>query len=142
MNFDDMSDRLRRAPNFEQGVEASEGEIVGAESILGKFPQQYRQFLSEFGWVHFRHYDINGLGADESDPEYSVVITTLSERESLGLPSDLIAISNDGGGNLSCFQVAPDNQVPDEAVYILYHENGDFIRAADSLIDYIVDRLE
>ncbi len=113
MNFEQMATSLRQTPNFMQGTGATAAEIAEAEARLGPLPSDYKRFLSEFGWVHFGYDDIYGLGSELPYPEYSVLATTVRERESFGLPASLIAISNDGGGNLSCFKVAEFGQEPD-----------------------------
>ncbi|PNW08089.1 hypothetical protein C1632_15070 [Microbacterium testaceum] len=141
MNFEQMATSLRQTPNFMQGTGATAAEIAEAEARLGPLPSDYKRFLSEFGWVHFGYDDIYGLGSELPYPEYSVLATTVRERESFGLPASLIAISNDGGGNLSCFKVAEFGQEPDGAVFVHYHENGDLIRKSNSFIDYVGDLL-
>ncbi|MGH3737631.1 MAG: SMI1/KNR4 family protein [Micromonosporaceae bacterium] len=83
---------------------ASDSDLESAELLIGTFPMDYRQFLSEYGWTGFKHYEIYGLGADV--PSYlDVARMTRVERAepAVPLPASYVCVMNDGGGNLFCF---------------------------------------
>lgn len=75
--------------------------IRKAEAALGvRFPPTYRQFLLDFGAGNFRSAEFYGV-IDESWNESSVpdgVWCTLSEREQVGLPSNLVIVGDTGMG--------------------------------------------
>ncbi len=63
----------------------------------------YRQFLRRFGWGGVEDIELFGLGADVPSFLHLVVMTE-SERSEMSpaLPTHLIPVMNDGGGNLYC----------------------------------------
>lgn len=64
---------------------ASDPEIGIAEGLLGRFPEDYRHFLKEYGWISLGHLEIYGLGS--GIPHYlQVVRMTLLERSETGSP--------------------------------------------------------
>ncbi len=93
----------------EVGDGATDADIAEAERTLGvSFPRSYREFLSKYGWADIGTREIYGLGPDL--PVYlRVVDMTLEERSpenGARIPRHLVAILNDGGGNLHCLDTS------------------------------------
>jgi hypothetical protein len=85
---------------------ASEQELDEAEAQIGPFPPEYRDFVLSCGATRIRHRDV--FGVHSSLPPYlDVAKETSYERStpSRPLPSELIAVFNDGAGNLHCVRV-------------------------------------
>jgi cell wall assembly regulator SMI1 len=89
---------------WEPGLGATVDEIAACEAELRvRLPQDYRQFLQEFGWGAFRHLELYGLGKDV--PRFlDVTAETKRERTEFEpyLPDHLVPVMNDGCGNLVC----------------------------------------
>lgn len=103
MGLEQIRDLLDRSITS-RGEGAAESELRNAEALIGPFSADYRQFLKEYGWVAFKHYDVYGLGSEV--PHYlNVVHMTQAERRepAIPLPETFICVRNDGGGNLFCF---------------------------------------
>lgn len=85
------------------GGGATEETIRVAEQQIGRFPEDYRLFLGEFGWLSIGPFEFFGLG--NGIPAYlDVVQMTLLERaEAPGFPNFLVALQNNGGGDLFCY---------------------------------------
>jgi hypothetical protein len=105
---------------FAGGV--SEEAIAAAEAQIGPFPRGYRSFVSSFGAARLDEREIFGLG-DGSSRWSRVVEQTLWERHQADkeLPRTLIAISNDGFGNVYCVRTSEDSD--DESVYVWWHDD-------------------
>lgn len=144
-----MFDRVRKLisrhgilPN--QGV--SEPEIATAEGFLGRFPEDYRYFLKEYGWLSVGHVEVYGLGS--RIPDYlEVVRMTLLERSGSGspIPETYVCIMNDGAGNLLCFDTAGPNCIKASPVVFWDHEKGssqDVEVVAPSFQDWLNHLLE
>jgi hypothetical protein len=107
------------------GEGVSDGEIRNAEGALGRFPDDYRYFLQEYGWISVEHLEIYGLGA--TVPAYlDVVRMTLSERLETGspIPESYVCVMNDGAGNLFCFDTARSDQGEVSPIVFWDHELG------------------
>ena len=105
------------------GTGASAETISEAEAEIGPLPVDYREFLTEFGWLTFGHREIYGLG--EGVPRHlDVVFITDMERRQGGLPASLVPVMNDGGGNLTCLVVEPDGRDELGSVVLWDHETG------------------
>lgn len=106
--YEALSSALRTRAGVEFGTPVSMEEVASAEDQLGvRFPQSYRFFLIEFGWVSFGPFELYGLGT--GIPDYLEVVTvTLSEREEAmpRLPERLVPLMNDGGGCLHCLDTS------------------------------------
>lgn len=99
----DFGSLLRSTPNSWTGDGVDEAEIVAAEAVVGGLPADYRLFLNQVGWAVFNGTAVWGLG--KGFPyEKSFVAMTIDERADYGLPDDLVAFSNNGAGDLLCFQ--------------------------------------
>ena len=110
---------------FSEGV--SEEEIIHAEEELGlRFPDDYRQYLKEFGTVSFYHphrthmmFDAEWTGVNTEQKYRDVVITTLEERkrypdfphnafviENMGVPGMSVICDTEGNVSLMMMGVA------------------------------------
>lgn len=92
------------------GRGASDVEICHAEALLAlRIPEDYRWFLTEFGWGGAGSWELFGLGVDV--PSFlDLVKITQSERSDMRprLQRHLLPIMNDGGGNLYCLDTSMD----------------------------------
>ena len=108
MKFDTIQRRLKAYEHAEFGLGATDDEIDKAESVLGTpLRGSYRAFLETFGWGGVEDIEIFGLGADV--PNYlNLVAVAESERTEAQpqLPSHLVPVTNDGGGNLYCLDAS------------------------------------
>lgn len=114
MTFDELAEKLERIPSKHFGQGASEAEINTASTQLGiNLAGGYRLFLLRFGWGGFGSIEIFGLGADVP-PYLSLTEMTRSEREEMSprLPSHLVPLMNDGGGNLYCLDSRVEGEPP------------------------------
>ena len=106
-------------------IPVSEEALDRAEARLETyFPRFYRQCMVEVGppctalsllsTIVDRSLDLPSIG-DFLTPE-DIMSTTERWREA-GLPENMIAFANSGGGDLYCFEVVPeDAMVPEDAV--------------------------
>jgi SMI1-KNR4 cell-wall len=101
VRYEELRDALRARPDLEAGTPLPPEEIDAAIRRLGNLPDDYRAFLEDFGWVSFGPHEVFGLGAD-IPPYLDVVRVNESEWTEGQLPRHLVAVMNDGGGNLSC----------------------------------------
>ncbi|SRR6266508_4452509 len=101
MQYQELRDALRARPGLEAGTPPPPEEIEAAEPRLGCLPDDYRAFLADFGWVSLGPHEVFGLGVG-IPPYLDVVRVNESERAEGHLPASLVAVMNDGGGNLSC----------------------------------------
>ena len=102
----------------ESDLPASQSQIQDAESSLGaRFPQQYVDFLKEFGGGDFVFTEI-----------YSVTSETKSGvvemNTGAGLPSGFIAFSNDGTGNSYGFKVDSDGMCDQQVSYFDFESSS------------------
>jgi SMI1-KNR4 cell-wall len=101
MSYDELRDALRARPDLDAGTPLPSQEINTAAGRLGNLPHDYRAFLADFGWVSLGPHEVFGLGVD-IPPYLDVVRVNESEWTEGGLPRHLVAVMNDGAGNLSC----------------------------------------
>jgi cell wall assembly regulator SMI1 len=124
MTFDQLRERLQsHGAHALDG--ASEEDIQQAEAKLGVvFAGSYRQFLKEFGWADVGHLELYGLGR-EVPPYLDLVKVTLSERSEMEppLPTRLVPVMNDGGGNLYCLDLR-NEQIAEPPVVFWDHTRG------------------
>jgi hypothetical protein len=128
--YDDLRRELTGRRDVEPGSPASAEAIAAAVRVLGPLPEDYRSFLAEFGWLACGEWEVFGLGAG-IPPHLDVVAVTRSERAEGGLPDRLVAVLNDGSGNLTCI----DTTAPAGASMVLWNhetspEEGAFALAA------------
>jgi hypothetical protein len=108
MTFDQLAQKLESVPSKAFGRGASEHELQTASARLGvNLVGGYRRFLERFGWGGVGPFELYGLGVDVP-PYLDLVAVTESERTQMcpALPSHLIPIMNDGGGNLYCLDLS------------------------------------
>lgn len=103
--YERLRDHLWAIDDLEYSGPAPAAAVDTAERALGPLPEDYILFLREFGSVSVHHWEIYGVGP-EVPPYLDVVVMTMEERATGGLPNDLIAIMNDGAGNLTCMTSA------------------------------------
>jgi hypothetical protein len=128
------------------GSPVGDAEIEAAERELGAFPEPYRQFVREFGWLEIAGCTVYGLG-DDVPAFLDVVRETLAERQDFepGLDDGYIAIGPDGAGNLWCVETAA---AGDPAAPVLFrdHERSDggtnLELDADDFVGWLLERLE
>lgn len=105
----------------ELGAGVSDAAIAAAERALGvRIAGSYREFLRQFGWGSVAHWELFGLGGPS---HLSLVRITQSERMEMepALPTYLLPILNNGGGDLYCL----DTRVREEPPVVLWvHEDG------------------
>ena len=133
-----LSALLRSRDDVEFGRPVTPLEVSEAETQLGTpFPTDYRMFLTEFGSLSIAHYQIYGLGAGIDD-NLDVVKMTLEERADYMLPADLVAVMNDGGGNLICLDVG---DMDDEICGVVthWHDSRTTEPRAPSFSDFLYD---
>ena len=106
---------------------ANEQDILAAESKIGAFPPEYREFVLAVGTAALYHREYFGLHPRCVERAVDVVDNTLSERTMMErlLPGHLIAVYNDGGGNIYCVKVdVGDERDPHRnAVYAWWHDD-------------------
>lgn len=123
-----MIDRARELlshHNVLPGSGVSDQDIRSAEDVVGQFPDDYRYFLREYGWVSVGHLEIYGLGS--AIPGYlDVVRMTLLERAESGspIPDSYVCVMNDGSGNLFCFDVDRSRERAGSPIILWDHELG------------------
>lgn len=87
---------------------ATHEELAAAEEALGcRLPASYRSFQLEFGNAAHSPVDIYGVRTQEPS-ERNIVGINLGERHDTypRLPAHLIAFSDNGGGDLICFDTS------------------------------------
>lgn len=110
------------APHHLAGRGADEADIAAAEAAVGLLPPDYRLFLAQLGWAMFNGTAVWGLGEDFPYVKTFVEMTVL-ERTDYQLPVDLVAFSNNGAGDLSCFRLDRMGAMGAE-VFVHLHETG------------------
>jgi hypothetical protein len=120
---------------------ATPDELAAAEQALGvQLPDSYRWFQLEFGTVAQGPVEIYGVRAPESS-ELNIVGINLDERRNAypPLPAHLIAFSDNGGGDLLCFDSSARRDGECEVVW-WDHEGEEGQRpepAASSFLDWL-----
>lgn len=83
------------------GHGASDAEITAAETVLGiQFPQEYRRFLSRYGYGGVGGFEIFGLPHDEPEEPfpYPHVVQLNEEMRESGLSARILAFKVAGNG--------------------------------------------
>ena len=120
---------------------ATHQELAAAEAALGcRFPSSYRSFQLEFGDAAHSPVDIYGVRTPEPS-ERNIVAINVGERHDAypRLPVHLIAFSDNGGGDLLCFDtsVLRDGENP----VVWWDHEGDETQhpeaAASSFLDWL-----
>lgn len=144
MTFDALAEQLERNPDSSRGQGVADEQIDAASTELSvTLTGGYRLFLRRFGWVVLGSTEIFGLGGDV--PSYlSLTAMTRSERQEAhpALPTHLVPLMNDGGGNLYCLDV----RVPGEPPVVFWdHEAGteqEPVSVAEDFVIWLSSRLE
>ena len=122
-------------------------DIDRAERELGaQFPMSYRWFQLEFGDVEHSPLDIYTVQTPQRPYSKHVIETNLQERTEAGprLPAHLIAFSDNGGGDMLCF----DTTRPEDGEYPVVWWNHEMDEdqepedAASSFLDWIEQELK
>lgn len=112
---------------WSSGRGVSREEIAEAQTALGPLPDDYQEFLGEFGWLEFGPFEIYGLGLGRPDHLDVIRMTTLERSEpAKPLPATWVCVMNDGAGNLVSFNttcVTPDQKTC--PVILWDHEIGE-----------------
>jgi hypothetical protein len=144
MTFHELSELLEKNPTKSLGQGVTDLEVDAASAELGvKLTGGYRLFLKRFGWGGVGSIELFGLGADVP-PYLSLIAMTRSEREEMSpaLPTQLIPLMNDGGGNLYCL----DSRVPDEPPVVFWDhtagEQQEPTRVASNFTTWLAERVE
>jgi SMI1-KNR4 cell-wall len=136
-------DALRARPDLEAGTPLPLPEIDAAVCRLGNLPDDYRAFLADFGWVSAGPHEVFGLGVD-IPPYLDVVRVNESEWTEGRLPRHLVAVMNDGGGNLSCIDTTAVSKGDGPAIVLWDHEVSPIegpIPLASTFSDLLANRL-
>jgi hypothetical protein len=144
MTFDQLAQKLESSPSKSFGRGAGEDDLQAAGARLGvNLVGGYRRFLERFGWGGVRSFELYGLGSDV--PRYlDLVAVTESERTQMSpaLPTHLIPIMNDGGGNLYCL----DSSKAGEPIIVFWdHTAGEEQEpepVASDFVSWMEERLE
>jgi len=146
VDFAILKRRLEAFPDSDLGKGATDADIREAEVALGaSLRGGYRAFLRSFGWGGTGDIELFGLGADVPQHLNVVTVTTSERREAQPpLPSHLIPVMNDGGGNLYCIDVS--EAYRDECPIVFWdHEAGpnqDPEQVSDSFTVWLSQRLD
>ncbi|MFB2586728.1 SMI1/KNR4 family protein [Herbiconiux liukaitaii] len=101
--YESARSALLACPNFKHGTGATELELDEAQRELGAFPADYLQFVREFGYGYFKSFEIWGIGSGVP-ARGDLLAHNRREHDDYGLPQDLIAIHNNGAGDLTGFK--------------------------------------
>ena len=140
--YEDLRAAIMARPDLRIGTPATDTQIQAAQVQLGFLPADYQAFLSDFGWAVFGQWEIFGTG-DNVRRRNDVVEITLSERARGTLPSTLVAVMNNGGGDLYCLDTnTVDAEMGSAAVVAWLHETSPQEGAepvADRFSDWLID---
>lgn len=125
--------------------EHSKELIEKAEDVLGiKFSKIYKEFLIKFGAGNYGAEEILGV-IDDDFEESSVpdgIWYTLTEREEVDLPMNLVVIYETGGDELICldFNNLNEEQEPVVVAYIPgeNNKNQKYEKIADDFGDFLL----
>lgn len=130
-----VAEALRGYPDAHFGSGVGAKEVSAAELKVGHVPEDYRDFLQDFGWAQFGSYQISGLGSDVPYRFMDFIFITYEERASGLLPASLCTFYNNGGGDLYCFNVEAEH---DESVYCFDHEQRKVSFVAASFSEFLL----
>lgn len=111
---------------------ASDAQLKEVENRVGlKLPQDYRNFLAEFGGGD---YGLTNIFSANPEGEFYL---PLKREELVGyLPPDLLAFSDDGAGG---FYVLKINEQQAEPSVFYWNQDGGLVETEfDSVLEYIV----
>lgn len=112
------------SPATEEQIQAAEGEIHAA------FPEQYRQFLKEYGGGYFGFTVVYSL---QYDSDWNII--SINEHNKI-IRGDYILVSENGVGDFYGFRV--EKRKCEEALYFFDHETQEWSETAlINLFQYI-----
>jgi len=89
--------------DYRIGGSAAADAITLAESVLAvQFPEEYRQFLAEVGWLEIHNSYFFGVPADPESEEGSVVHMTRHARSHWALPEKYLVVYSSDDQVLWC----------------------------------------
>jgi hypothetical protein len=104
-SFDDVLRRLREAGQGRHGTGADERHVAQLEQELRvTFPEGYRSFLREVGWLSFTGTEVLGLGEDV--PPGLDIRAVADEAHRGGLPQNLVPFARDASLGIYCLDAA------------------------------------
>jgi SMI1-KNR4 cell-wall len=144
MTFNELSELLESSSTKSFGQGVSDTEINTASAELGvELLGGYRLFLRRFGWGGIGSIELFGLGGDVP-PYLSLTAMARSERVEMSpaLPTHLVPLLNDGGGNLYCL----DSRVQGEPPVVFWDhtagEQQEPARVASDFTTWLAERVE
>ncbi len=120
-SYSELATRLLQFGGRHLGSGVLDDEINVEERNLGiRIEGGYREFLKQFGWGGVGHLELYGLGGP---PPLDLGRVTQSERLEMEphLPTHLLPVMNNGGGDLYCLDTSVTNEPP---VVFWDHEGG------------------
>lgn len=86
------------------GTGASESEIGTLVSLWGRLPQDFEQYVRDFGWARIRTYELSGIG--RGVPAHANLLVRVPELWRgdgiYKIPRELLPIHESGGGWFYC----------------------------------------
>lgn len=143
-SFDKLNKLLsENSDTVDIGTPASDGLIKKAEEFLGvNFPDDYTMFLKCWGTLAIgpcEYYGISGSNFENSRVPNGIWFTSL-KREQLGLPKNLIVISDNNGDEYICIDIT-DKNASTIVVWDVTSREVITVRAKN-LFDYIIEDSE
>ena len=129
---------LLACSSFEHGIGATLHQLDEAQRELGVFPEDYLQFVREFGYASFKSYEVWGVSTN-MPRGFDLVAMNRTEHEDFALPNDLIAFHNNGGGDLTGFKRDSPSTLE---LWTYWHEDQTLAPDGLSFGGFVLDRLE
>lgn len=130
-------------------TKGAELEVIQlAEKKLGvKFPEVYKQFLKDFGYLNFEALQVYGIVNNKLIDKSSVpdgIWYTLDERLRYNFPNELLIIADFGIGELYCLDLSSNNEYGKVIAYILGYDDNEQIREviADNFGEFLYKQIE
>ncbi len=130
-------------------TKGAELEVIQlAEKKLGvKFPEVYKQFLKDFGYLNFEALQVFGIVNNELIDESGVpdgIWYTLDERLRYNFPNELLIIADFGIGELYCLDLSSNNEYGKVIAYIPGYDDNEQIREviADNFGEFLYKQIE
>ena len=129
---------LRACSSFEHGIGATLQQLDEAQRELGAFPADYLRFVREFGYASFKSYEVWGVSTN-MPRGFDLVAMNRTEHEEFGLPNELIAFHNNGGGDLTGFKRDRPSSLE---LWTYWQEDQAFAPDGLSFGGFVLDRLK
>jgi hypothetical protein len=145
MSYDALRDTIRGLEDAETGAGVGDDAVYAAEETLGRFPEGYRRFVREFGWLNAPGVEVFGLGEDVPF-HLDLLQNARWEREQSGnpIPASLVPVYNNGAGDLLCFDTRETARTRESPMFFWRHEDGpdqDLSSEAPSFSDWLLEKL-